>query len=195
MHPPSSLGPIAMRADASARLGRLAAFVLALLSFSLPSAVFAQSTNGSLSGRVTDPFKAVIVEATVVAIRVDTNVRYETATNTNGNYALTNLTPGAYRIEVEKVGFRKIIKPEVIVHVQDSLTVDFELQLGSLAATVTVEAGAPLLNTKSAAVATVVDRTFVENLPLNGRSFQALIMLTPGVDSGRHATHRAWCQQ
>jgi hypothetical protein len=181
MHPPSSLAPIAMRADASARLGRFAAFVIALLSFPLPSPVFAQSTNGSLSGRVTDPSKAVVVDANVVAVRADTNVRYETATNATGDYVLTNLTPGAYRIEVEKVGFRKIIKPEVIVHVQDSLTIDFELQLGSLAATVTVEAGAPLLNTKSAAVATVVDRTFVENLPLNGRSFQSLIAMTPGV--------------
>ncbi len=163
MHRPSSIVPIAMRSEARALLGHLSAFALAFLAFSLPSVVCAQSTNGSLSGRVTDASQAVIVDATVVAIRVDTNVRYETATNTTGNYVLTNLTPGAYRIEVEKVGFRKIIKPEVIVHVQDSFTVDFELQLGSLTAS------------------TVIDRTFVENLPLNGRSFQTLIMLTPGV--------------
>jgi hypothetical protein len=181
MHPPSSLAPIAMRADSSARLGRLAAFVLALLSFSLPSPVFAQSTNGSLSGRVTDPSKGVVVDAKVVAIRVDTNVRYETATNATGDYFLTNLSPGAYRIEVEKGGFKKLVRPEVIVHVQDALTVDFELQLGSLTDTVTVEAGAPLVNTQSATVSTVIDRNFVENLPLNGRSFQTLIMLTPGV--------------
>src|SRR6267142_3397538 len=181
MRRPSSIVPIAMRSEARALLGHLSAFTLAFLSFSLPSVVCAQSTNGSLSGRVTDASQAVIVDATVVAIRVDTNARYETATNTAGNYVLTNLTPGAYRIEVEKMGFRKIIKSEVIVHVQDSLTVDFELQLGSLTDTVTVEAGAPLLNTRSAAVATVVDRTFVENLPLNGRSFQSLIAMTPGV--------------
>jgi len=170
-----------MRADASARLGRPAAFVLALLSFSLPSPVFAQSTNGSLSGRVTDPSKAVVVDAKVVAVRADTNVRYEAATNATGDYVLTNLPPAVYRIEVEKNGFRKVIKPDVIVYVQDALALDFELTLGSVSAAVTVEAGAPLVNTQSPTVSTVIDRTFVENLPLNGRSFQTLIMLTPGV--------------
>jgi len=170
-----------MRADASARLGRLAAFVLALLSFSLPSPVIAQSTNGSLSGRVTDPSKAVVDDAKVVAIRVETNVRYETATNATGAYSLTNLSPSVYRVEVEKAGFRKIIKPEVIVNVRDALSVDFELTLGTLSDAVTVEAGAPMLNTKSATVGTVVDRSFVENLPLNGRSFQSLITMTPGI--------------
>jgi hypothetical protein len=69
----------------------------------------------------------------------------------------------------------------VILNVQDVIEVDFELALGSLAETVTVEAGTPLLNTQSGTASTVVDRTFVANLPLNGRSFQTLIMLTPGV--------------
>src|SRR3954470_6847654 len=119
MHKLSSLAPIAMRADASARLGRLAASVLTLLSCSLTSPVFAQSTNGSLIGRVTDLSKAVVVDARVVAVRADTNVRYATATNATGDYVLANLPPAVYRIEVEKNGFRKVIKPEVIVHVQD----------------------------------------------------------------------------
>ena len=118
MHRPSSIVPIAMRSEVRALLSHLSAFTLAFLSFSLPSVVYAQSTDGSLSGRVTDASQAVIVDATVVAIRVDTNVRYETATNPTGDYVLTNLTPGAYRIEVEKVGFTKIIKPEVFVHVR-----------------------------------------------------------------------------
>ena len=181
MHKPSSTAEVLARSNRAALTGHFAALILTFLSLSLPSLVCAQSTNGSLIGRVTDGSKAVIVGATVVAIRVDTNVRYETATNPTGDYVLTNLTPGAFRIEVEKAGFRKIIKPDVMVHVQDSLTVDFELPLGPVIDTVTVEAGAPLVNTQSATVSTVVDRTFVENLPLNGRSFQTLIMLTPGV--------------
>jgi hypothetical protein len=69
----------------------------------------------------------------------------------------------------------------VIVNVQDALTLDFELTVGSVTESVTVEAGEPVVNTQSGAVSTVVDRTFVANLPLNGRSFQTLIMLTPGV--------------
>jgi len=158
MHKPSSIEEVFAPSNGAALTSPFAALILTFLSFSLASVVCAQSTNGSLIGRVIDGSKSVIVGATVVAIRVDTNVRYETATNPTGDYVLTNLTPGAYRIEVEQVGFMKIIKPQVIVHVQDSLTVDFELQLGSLTDTVTVEAGAPLLNTMSAAVATLVDR-------------------------------------
>src|ERR1700683_3367010 len=118
----------------------------------------AQSTNASITGRVTDPSKALIVGAKVAAISAGTNFRNETATNGSGKYHLTNLLPGDYRIEI-----------------------DFQMTLGSAAETISVEAGSPLVNTESATVSTVVDRTFVEDLPLNGRSFQTLIMLTPGV--------------
>ena len=153
----------------------------ALLLLSLTSVLRAQSTNASLTGRVTDPQKALIVDANVAAISVGTNARYETTTNGSGEYYLTNLPPNAYRIEIEKSGFKKLIKPDVILHVQDALRIDFDMTLGDVSETVTVEAGAPLVNTESATVSTVVDRKFVENLPLNGRSFQTLIMLTPGV--------------
>ena len=74
-----------------------------------------------------------------------------------------------------------MIKPDVGLHVQDALEINFEMTLGSASESITVEAGAPAGNAESAAVNTVIDRTFVENLALNGRSFQTLIMLTPGV--------------
>ncbi len=141
----------------------------------------AQSINASLAGRITDPSKALIVNAKVVAINTGTNVRYETTTNSSGEYHLANLAPGAYRMELEKSGFKRLIKPDVILHVRDALEIDFAMTVGSASESITVEAGAPLVNTESATVSTVVDRTFVENLPLNGRSFQTLIMLTPGV--------------
>ncbi len=67
------------------------------------------------------------------------------------------------------------------VNVQDHLEQNFKLAVGSVSESVTVDGGAPLVNTESAAVSTVVDRQFAENLPLNGRSFQTLIQLTPGV--------------
>ena len=145
------------------------------------SVLHAQSTNASLNGRVIDPAKAFIVDARVTAISAGTNIRYETTTNGVGEYHLTNVPPNSYRIEIEKPGFKKLIKPDVILHVQDALNIDFEMTLGPVSETVTVEAGAPLVNTESATVSTVIDRTFVENLPLNGRTFQTLIMLTPGV--------------
>jgi Carboxypeptidase regulatory-like domain/TonB dependent receptor len=152
-----------------------------LLLVSVTSVLRAQSTNASLTGRITDPSQALIVEAKVTAINAGINFAYETKTNSAGEYHLANLPPNTYRIEIEKPGFKKLIKPDVILHVQDAIELDFELPIGSVSETVTVEAGAPLVNTESGTVSTVVDRTFVENLPLNGRSFQALITLTPGV--------------
>src|SRR5271170_1093589 len=141
----------------------------------------AQSTNASITGRVTDPSKALIVGAKVAAVSSGTSLRYEAVTGGSGEYYLTNLTPGSYRIEIEKTGFKKLIKPDVTLHVQDAIELNFELTLGSMSEIITVEAGAPLVNTESGTVSTVIDRTFVDNLPLNGRSFQNLIMLTPGV--------------
>src|SRR5262245_52077862 len=157
---------------------RVALTFLLLASFT--SVLRAQSTNASLTGRITDPSKAVIVDAKIAAISADTNLRYETTTNGSGQYYLANLPPGPYRLEIERSGFKKLIKPDVIVHVQDALEINFEMALGETSDAITVEGGAPLVNTESGTVSTVIDRTVVENLPLNGRSFQTLIMLTPG---------------
>jgi hypothetical protein len=157
----------------------VAALVFILLtSFTLS---LAQSTNASLAGRISDPADALIVDAKVVAISAGTNVRYECKTNGSGEYHLTNLPPTVYRLEIQKSGFKKLIKPDVVLHVQDALRLDLQMTLGDVSETVMVESGAPLVNTTSATVSTVINRTFVENVPLNGRTFQTLIQLTPGV--------------
>jgi len=161
---------------------RRVSVVGALLVLMLPQSVLrAQSTNASLTGRITDPSKALIAGAGITVISAGTNARYEITSNESGEYYLTNLPPGLYRIEIEKTGFKKVIKPDVILHVQDALEINLEMAVGSASESVTVEDGTPLVNTESATVSTVIDRTFVEDLPLNGRSIQTLIMLTPGV--------------
>src|SRR5262249_1287383 len=136
--------------------------------------------SGSLTGHITDPSDALVVEAKVAAISEATNIRYETTSNVTGQYFLTNLPPSSYRIEIEKTGFKRVVKPQVVLHVQDALAMDFQLPVGSVSERVDVQAGEPLTDT-SGTVSTVVDRTFVENLPLNGRSVQTLITMTPGV--------------
>src|SRR4029077_20445757 len=128
--------------------------VLFLISYS--SVLRAQSTNASITGRVTDPSKALIADAKITAINTATNFRYETTTNTSGEYYLTNLPPGLYRLEIEKPGFKKLIKPDVTLHVQDALEINLEMTVGSASETVTVESGAPLVNTESATVSTVI---------------------------------------
>ncbi|HET9713607.1 MAG TPA: carboxypeptidase regulatory-like domain-containing protein, partial [Pyrinomonadaceae bacterium] len=152
-----------------------------LLVAALASVLWAQSTSASITGRITDPAKALIVDARIVAINAETNTRHRDSTNDEGQYHLTNLPPGRYRIEIEKPGFKKLMKADVILHLQDALELDFEMPVGAVSETVTVESGAPLVNTESATVSTVVDRKFADNIPLNGRTLQTLISLTPGV--------------
>lgn len=153
-----------------------------LMLFLLPALdLSAQSTNASLTGRVTDPSRAVIPAARIAAISTNTDVSYGATSDAAGVYNLPNLPPGSYRLEVEKNGFKKLIKPDVILHVQDALEINFVMAVGAATDTVTVRAGTSLINTESATVSTVIDRTFVDNLPLNGESFQTLILLTPGV--------------
>ena len=152
-----------------------------LILVSFPSVLRAQSTNACLTGRITDPSKGSVADAKIAASRNDTNVRYETTSNSSGEYYLTNLPPGPYQIEIEKPGFKKLIKPDVTIHVQDAIEINFELSLGSTSQTITVEANTLDVNTTDATVSTLVDNRFVENMPLNGRSFSGLIDLTPGV--------------
>src|SRR5712691_4652919 len=149
------------------------------LTLALP--LLAQSPNGVLNGLVVDPSNQVIVGADIVGVNDVTGVQYATKTNGEGIYVLPSLPPGPYRLQVSKVGFKTLIKPDITLNVQDALAINFTLPVGALSETVTVEGGASTVNTESAAVSTVVDRQFAENLPLNGRSFQSLIQLTPGV--------------
>jgi hypothetical protein len=155
--------------------------LISVLLMSSASVLPAQSTSATLAGRVTDPAQAVIADARVAAINTGTNVRHETGTNSSGRYRLTNLPPGPYRIEVEKAGFKTLVKPDVTLHVQDALTIDLEMTIGEVFESIAVEAGAPLVNNQSGTVSTVIDRAFIESLPLNGRSVQTLIRLAPGV--------------
>jgi len=141
----------------------------------------AQSPNATLSGTVFDSTGKVVPGADVTVINDATRVQSVTKTNNDGVYVLPNLLPGSYRLQVAKIGFKTLIKPDITLNVQDALAINFTLPVGSVAETITVEGGAPLIDTQDATVSTVVDRQFAENLPLNGRSFQTLIQLTPGV--------------
>ena len=155
-------------------------FLLILILLCLAPAM-AQSPNATINGIVLDPSGAGIAGAQVVVVNDATGVQYITKANGEGIYVVPNLPPGPYRIQVSNSGFKTIIKPDIVIHVQDALAINFTLPIGAASEVVTVEGGAPLINTQDAAVSTVVDRQFAENLPMNGRSFQTLIYLTPGV--------------
>jgi hypothetical protein len=151
------------------------------LFFVLVHSSAAQSPTGTVSGIVTDPTGATIADADVLVVNDATRVQFSAKSNGEGIYVVPNLPPGSYRIQVSKDGFKTIIKPDILVNVQDALAINFALPLGAVSEIVTIRGGAPLVNAESASVGTVIDRQFVGNLPLNGRSFNTLLQLTPGV--------------
>jgi hypothetical protein len=152
-----------------------------LLGLAGSVAVHAQSARASLTGRITDPRKAVISQATVTVINTRTGVHYPGLTNETGEYYVSNLPPGGYRIEVEKLGFKAVIQSGVILHVQDAVEVNFEMMLGSASESVTVAGESSPLDTESSTVGTVVEQRKANELPLNGRNVFNLIVLAPSV--------------
>ena len=167
------------RVTVRVRFPRIAFLFACVVSLALPLA--AQSPNGTINGRVLDPSNRVIGGADILVINDATGVKYSGKTNNDGIYGVPNLPPGPYRLQVSKVGFKTLIKPDIVLNIQDALSINFTLPIGAVFEIVTVEGGAPLVNTESAAVSTVIDQTYVKNMPLNGRSFQDLILLTPGI--------------
>lgn len=156
-------------------------FRLLLLMFCVTSSVLAQSTDATISGQVVDPAGRVIFDADIQILNEATGVQYANKTNRSGIYTVSILPPGQYRVQVSKIGFKTLIKPDVILNVQSAVAMNFTLPVGATSESITVEAGSFILNTTDASVSTVVNRKFVENIPLNGRSFQDLISMTPGV--------------
>ena len=134
----------------------------------------------TLVGRVTDSSGGAIPGVTITARNLGTGATATAQTNAEGLYLIQALSPGRYRVEAQVSGFRTAVRPSVTINVDTRVTENFTLEVGDFTDTVTV-AGSPLVDTSTSGVSTLVDRQFVENLPLNGRSFQTLLELTPGV--------------
>lgn len=154
---------------------------LVLLNLCLWSGLsLSQSTDATISGGVTDQSGRLIPNAQVLIQNDATGVVYQSTTNTSGMYLVPVLPPGHYHVQVSKVGFKTIIKADVTLNVESAVALNFTLPVGATSESLTVEAGTSPVNTTDGSVSTVVDQKFVQNIPLNGRSLQDLISLTPG---------------
>lgn len=153
---------------------------LLLLIFCLcPLAVYAQTAE--VGGAVQDPSGAVIPRASVEFRNQDTGIRRQTITNANGYYHIDGVDPGKYDATVQAKGFKTLTRENIVFQVGDKSQIDFKMQVGPQSQSIVVDGSGTQINTTDASVSTVIDRRFVENIPLNGRSFQDLILLTPGV--------------
>ena len=164
------------------QLRRLIALPIILFSY-FAGTLHGQTTNATVTGRVTDFSKGMIADAKVTLLNEGTNIQYVGHTNETGSYNVTELPAGKYRMEMEKLGFKTVIKPDVVLHVQDVLEINFEMAVGSLSETVTVSAGAPNVELASSSISAVVSSNTVVDLPLNGRDWTQLATLQPGVNA------------
>jgi hypothetical protein len=164
------------------------ALLRVLVILSLAASAFG-TTTATLTGRIVDPVEAAIPGATVKATNVDTNITSTTQSNEAGLYVIPGLPPGRYRVIVQKEGFATIIKPDVVLHVSAVIALNFSMQLGSLAQSVTVRAGAPVISLTSSNLASVTESARIREVPLNGMDVTLLFQLTPGVEVGAYSPH------
>jgi hypothetical protein len=148
----------------------------------------AWAQTGEITGRVTDPSGAIVPGAEVAIKNVDTGVSRAVKSNESGYYSAPLLPIGNYEVSVSRSGFRSLTRTGVRLEVQQVARLDFVLEVGSLAESVTVAGAAPLVATEEASLATTVDHRKIQQLPLNGRNPFTLVNLVPGVVSERSNT-------
>ncbi len=149
-------------------------------SLGLMTAV-AQTTTATVTGTVSDQTGAAIPGASVSLENLETHVQATSLTNSSGFYRVSGLLAGYYRATVTRQGFRTVVRDSFQLHSQDEIALNYSMQVGSVAESVTVTSEAPLLQSDSATVSTVIGSQQIETTPLNGRNVMNLAALTPGV--------------
>ena len=140
----------------------------------------AQSSSATLSGSVADENSAVVPGTRITVLNLATSLRRETVTNDEGYFTVSLLPPGSYSLTAMRDGFKAGAVSDIVLNVNDVRALRIQLRTGDVKETVDITGEAPLID-ESPAVGTTIDRTFVSNLPMNGRSIQTLISLSPGV--------------
>ena len=169
----------------------LAVLGIALQSLANPVPARAQSDRGVITGRVSDPQSAIVVNAVVIARNVDTGAEHRTVTTATGDYTLSSLPARRYDLVIEAPGFKMFVSESVLVQVAQTTRVDAALEIGTTTGIVSVNAEAPLLKTANAEQSINVTGNRINNLPLNFgggggatggiRNWMSFIQLAPGV--------------
>jgi len=143
--------------------------------------VAAQVISGVILGTVVDSSGAVVSGARVTLTNDQTNLTFKTLTDTSGNYVVPNLPPGSYSVNVEANGFKPSLAKGVAALSNRTVRADVALETGAILQTVEVQATAPVVNSESSSISSVLDSRAIVNLPLNGRGLDQLVLLSAGV--------------
>ncbi|MBC8165588.1 MAG: carboxypeptidase regulatory-like domain-containing protein, partial [Bryobacteraceae bacterium] len=161
-----------------------AALLFLACSLANNSLMMAQVTTATITGTVKDASGATIPAATVRAKAIATNQERETTGDPEGNYTLTNLPIGPYEVSVSAKGFKTEVNEGLVLQVAQRARLDVTLQTGSVTETINVVAEVPIINTEDAVFGDVIENKRVVELPLNGRNFNSLALLTPNIQNG-----------
>ena len=149
--------------------------------FVLVWAALAQTDTATITGIVTDSSGATVPGASIQAVNQVNGLEYGTQSNETGNYVLTALPIGTYDLTATTEGFQTLFRPNVALHAGTRARVDIELQVGSVTETVEVTAELPLLESETSSLGQAIENTTITQMPLNGRNYQELAVLTAGV--------------
>ena len=155
--------------------------ILFLFSALIAGSLFAQSYFGTISGVLTDATAAVVQGAKVTLTDEQKGYHFTATSDGNGRYQYPSIPPGLYSITVEVSGFQKTVRPHVKLNVSDSVTADFTLKVAGAEQRVEVSAEAQTLQTEDAITGQVIDRRFINDLPIISRDVTELTYLTAGV--------------
>ncbi|MBZ5666198.1 MAG: TonB-dependent receptor [Acidobacteriia bacterium] len=158
---------------------RLLGIVCLLLAVCVP--VFSQTTTGRILGTVSDQSGAAVPGAAVVITDVQRGTTRAVATDDSGNYAVLDLQPGVYKVRAEAKGFKTVERVNITVEVAQDLRVDVVLPTGQVSETVVVTDEVPLVNSTSSTLGGTLSNAEINDLPLNGRNYENLLQLRPGV--------------
>src|SRR5947209_2424494 len=162
----------------SKRAGQIVS--IAILPLCLAVTLTAQINTATVGGTITDPSGAAVGGATVVVENSATGVRREVQTNDAGVFSVPQLQPGGYQVTVTKEGFRTVKNSDIQVVIDQVANLPITLEVGATQQTVDVTGSAPIIETSTAGLGTVIGHKETVDLPLNGRQFTQLLQLAPG---------------
>jgi Carboxypeptidase regulatory-like domain len=142
---------------------------------------YGQNVNAVVTGTITDAQGAVIPGATVTFKNTAAGTQQTSITSQSGTYRVGDLIPGTYEMTVSLTGFQTVQQPGITLHVQDQLVIDQKLTVGSISENVTVQAGAPELQTQTQTLGQVIESQQVDRIPQNGMNVMNLMSLSAGV--------------